>query len=776
MLTNKNEVQIKPTKGYVTKNEPLESAEETRIEDRFNENVRENRSRTKSRSEKRHRTTTSTTPFSDFIDDQESSTISADYEPATRASSRAPPIETTTPLQISADKFEITINQDLFNPNKSNKKDDIIIEHHQWNYHPKATVVPKEDPSRRENRPPNNSSDNHKKEANQQGNQQANPQGNQQDQQGRNYYAKEYPNDKSNGAPTFKPMKNLKTPPTREPSNQFEPLDSESKLSDQENRLKEGDHRPAYSTSIVIDGLPGFPDPSLYLDKSESTVMPRAMVKNKTERPEVDGRNIELAADGAGFVVDNVEGNFEPISGPLNRESSNREMQSSPREPTGNQANSKQFKPIKEVIRVPKDRFIVKDPSVLWATESDESSSSSEEQQDLGAKPNKVNKPAPPAFFKRKQMDSSGFSQPHGNSRPPFKLGIRPPPLSNPNLNSPSIKFVESVAESSQMNNKMLLLPLNKGNMMMAPKFGVQPNANGRLNERLNERLSERFNERLYNPAFRLAARRKREVSGEENKRTDGRIYRIFSFNQPTNGKPSDLDSSSNVNVERNNKPLKTSNYNYNNLYNNNLYNPNDDKVKVKDERVDEIVTDKPQQQQIPKKVAKPKKRVNPKPPVRQPNFLEDNPFINLFNTLTNIGQNSLNQAIGRSSGPTANANYQRAANEDESSDDEELDGNQVSTAKPKQKYGILGSGNYEVINGGIYKDPAKPKNGQPQQAFSTSDYSKENSKENAGQNNSNLNNFTPFSFSDIPLLGGFQGFDNFSKASQLSERTIKNN
>ena len=299
LLTSKNENQIRPTKGYVVKSGPLaESVEETRIEDRFNENI--NQSRTKSRSEKRHRTSTSTTPFSDFIEDQEASTSSPEYELSSRAP-KAAPVETTTSLQVTGDKFEITINQDLFNPNRSNKKqNDIVIEHHQWNYQPEA----KEDSSKREAAPSSNSSDNHHKKEDH--------------QPGRNYYAKDYQNDKPNRQQAAKPTKNLKAPPTKEPLNQFEPMDAESKPNDQENRLKENEQRPAYSTNIVIDGLPGFPDPSLYMDKSESTVMPRAVVKNKTAKLEVDGRNIELAADGAGFVVDNVEGNFEPISGPLN--------------------------------------------------------------------------------------------------------------------------------------------------------------------------------------------------------------------------------------------------------------------------------------------------------------------------------------------------------------------------------------------------------------------------------------------------------------------------
>lgn len=620
------------------------------------------------------------------------------------------PVETTTPIQMTEEKIEITINQNqgLYNKplNKKPNGDGIVIEHHHHlNYHPKSKIKTKSlnDPNyltnKLDNRLTNNSSirttkDQHKNNRN------------------RTNGSKSI--SKSKMDHDFKktnsePISELKT----ESSNQFEPLDSEGKLNDDQSN-KEIPER-TYSTNIVIDGLPGFPDPTLY----ESTIT-RTLIKNKTDqRLEIDD-GIELAADGAGFVIGEIgKDNFETTNEKIETEQISKASsdRTNYKESTdNNKMNMIQNKPIKEQIKVSKERFVVKEPSVIWATESDESA----EEEEIGSKLAKIDKSIQSVFYRRDLKKQSENKQ-YGADNLSASLNNKNSRLHLTNSNSPSINFVETVAaESNQLNKQILVQMMQNGNLhhpkilksnfVNSPKFATPqlPLQHKKSNFNLRERQYSN------NPTFRLQTRNKRDLNLDENKintksdtkndaRTDvktdkNKIYRIFSFNQqeqPINlikNSRTDLETSSNVNVERN-KPLKTSNYNYNNM---NLYNPNeaDDKVKELDKSKELGNSGEKnefnKQQQNLKKV-KPKKRIRPIKPMRQPNFIDDNPFINLFNTLTTLGQNSLSQAMGQNN-MNSNRNYQRVANEDESSDDEEIDNNLVSTEKPK--YGILGSGN----------------------------------------------------------------------------------
>lgn len=764
-MLNRNENQARSTKHFVTaKTEPLVEAaiEESRINDRTNSLNRSNRSK----NEKRLKlVTTSTTPFSDFIDEQESteSSNNQDYEPQ---NSGKAPIETTTPIQITEEeKIQITINQNPFssNNNRPNKKsNEVVIEHH-LNYLPKVNLNAK---SLDDSKEGNHSSANARKIKN-------NYESNRNNHQNakRNRLQNDVQLESKNNSKSNHLRNQIMENKPEGPVNQFEPLDSESRSGDQEDKTE--DRQRTYSSNIVIDGLPGFPDPSLYMDKSESTIIPRTLIRNKTAKLELEGKNVELAADGAGFVVDSLDSNDDRES--LSRESSNLRESNDNKMSDNKMANDdSQINkvPVREQIKNIKDRFTVKDPSVIWATESDESA---EEQELANNKLNKPNKSIPSVFYKR-NLNQHQHKQSSGNSLNQYNL--RPAHLNAKSGRFPSTKHAaETVAESNQLNNKIPILVsmLHKpDNRIITPNQRTVV-ANSNFGYSADQ-------QRQFNPKFILERTRSKRAT-EKDANLDGKVYRIFSSlnQQPTNliknRKSIDLDAGSS---NEQNRPLKTSNYNYNNL---NIYNPNDDKSKVVDRSKEDKIgnsgeNDYNTERQNNLKKIKPKKKLN-RPPVRQPNFLEDNPFLNLFNTLTNIGQTSLSQALGQNNNLDTsrnNVNYQRASNENESSDDDELDGNVVSTEKPK--YGILGSGNIEIINGGIYKDVSKPssKNSQPQQAFSTSDYSKDklNSGRNNGQNNSNLNNFTPFSFNDIPLLQGFQGFDNFSKAaSKLNERVI---
>lgn len=742
----------------------------------------------KFRNDKHRPTTISAIAFTDFIENQEATDASSrDYDNRIINA----PSETTTPIKINEDKIEITFQNQ--SPGAKKAEEVVIEHHHHLNYYPKTKIKSLDEQTNKDERKvrlKNSKDDYHIKSKND------------------NRIFKPNTDLERKTNHKDKELKNLE-----EPTNQFELLESENKSTEKE---VSSDNKSPRS-SIVIDGLPGFPDPDLYLSRSsiDKSEFDKFSNRNKTDKLNLDNRNAELAADGAGFVSDAVGYRTNNDDDTLNRESSNREVSSYKENSASDKSSDK------------KDmRFIVKNPQVIWAAESDEST---EEEQDVNNKFVKINRSLQPVFYKNNVHTNLRSTQSNAYKNLPIS-NIQHQHLTNTRLNSPSIKFVEAaVAESKQLNNKIpLIVSMHNNNLgklstILKTSSNYQPSSS--FNNLSPQLLKSNFglaNERHYNPSFRLQTRRKREIANKNVAAgKDRKVYRIFSFNQKpinlTENKSTDLDTSSNVNVERNsqqrnerNKPLKTSNYNYNNI---NLYSPpnyrSNDKVnedvsldgklaaeKLKEDKVgnsnendynsDNKLANLNPNGNINLKKSKPKKKFNNnRQQIRQPNFIEDNPFLNLFNTLTNIGQNSLSQALGQSNNLGTNnlgSNNlnSRASNEDEEEggdDGNNINSNSLSTEKPK--YGILGSGNYEIINGGIYKDlKAKNKINQPQQAFSTSDYSKDNSKEQLNnsyskKNNSNLNNFQPFSFNDIPLLG-FQGFDNFSKASKVNKSVIK--
>ena len=94
--------------------------------------------------------------------------------------------------------------------------------------------------------------------------------------------------------------------------------------------------------------------------------------------------------------------------------------------------------------------------------------------------------------------------------------------------------------------------------------------------------------------------------------------------------------------------------------------------------------------------------------------------------------------------------------------------------SRKHQKYGILGSGNFEIIRGGIYSDDESASNNVPnyvqengqnndRKSEQASDQFTPNS-ENNNEDDSEQNQFGPFNvdfFTGSPVLG-FQGYDNF--------------
>ena len=131
-------------------------------------NERDYRLKNNFRNEKRSKSisATTTTPFSDFIDEQEPTELTPEFENSRTVNS---PIETTTPLQITEEKFQITINQnqDLFSQMKpmNKKSEEVLIEHHHHlNYHPKTKLINKKNlndlnqSAKLDNYLPNNSS------------------------------------------------------------------------------------------------------------------------------------------------------------------------------------------------------------------------------------------------------------------------------------------------------------------------------------------------------------------------------------------------------------------------------------------------------------------------------------------------------------------------------------------------------------------------------------------------------------------------------------------
>lgn len=804
-ILNRNELESKSTGNQfvsVKRDPSAEMIEESRIDgkmDSMNNKLKINRSKNERRSRS---STTSTTPFIDFIDEQEFTESSTDYEQNSKASLNNL-VDITTPMQITEeDKIQITINQsqNAFNSNRrpNDKVDnEVVIEHHHHLNYPtvKSNNHKKSDDSKEDHllTKTTNSAINSRKQTDNRINK------NQHHNHSMNSNSKNNQKISSKTKTSLDHAKeNTIENKTEESINQFEPLDLESPTN-KSDKKNENNER-IYSSNIVIDGLPGFPDPSLYLDRAETNQIHRSSTNRTNVKLDLNGDHFELAADGSGFVVDSLDETERRI-----RESNSndqKETNDNKSESSEEQIQKTSKTPIKEQIKIVKDnRFLVKDPSVIWATESDESA---EEEESIN-KQNKINKSLPPIFYRRNlQQPNQPLVKQAIQSENQFdQRKSQQQNLRTDNERLPSIKFVTDTngIKPKQLTNELpLLISMHNNRLMKSNQPRTSIGASNYLS----------FNNGFNSPTFRLdRIRNKRNIDKEKtdeliNKNGENqRMYKIFSglnqplsLNQLKNRKFIDLETSPNEQK----KPLKTSNYNYNNM---NIYNPNEHKLKSdldRSNRDDQMITNSPindSNEEILKNKIKTKKKLKNQPPtpVRQPNFIEDNPFLNLFNTLTSIGQTSLNQALGQTISTNNNnkndkklisnrnsndLNYQRASNENESSDDDELDGNLVSTEKPK-KYSILGSGNYEILNGGIYKDTVKQKqsskNSQPQQAsFDSSDYSKENNlKKDNGQinNNSNLNNFTPFSFNDIPLLG-FQGFDNFSKASNLNGHVIK--
>jgi hypothetical protein len=105
--------------------------------------------------------------------------------------------------------------------------------------------------------------------------------------------------------------------------------------------------------------------------------------------------------------------------------------------------------------------------------------------------------------------------------------------------------------------------------------------------------------------------------------------------------------------------------------------------------------------------------------------------------------------------------------------------------SRKSQKYGILGSGNFEIIRGGIYSDEESASNNVPNYAHENSQQSNRKSEQvhhdyapNSESNNEDdsepNNQFGPFNvdfFSGSPVLG-FQGYDNFGATSVEKYKT----
>lgn len=98
--------------------------------------------------------------------------------------------------------------------------------------------------------------------------------------------------------------------------------------------------------------------------------------------------------------------------------------------------------------------------------------------------------------------------------------------------------------------------------------------------------------------------------------------------------------------------------------------------------------------------------------------------------------------------------------------------------SRKQNKYGILGSGNFEIIRGGIYSDDESASNNVPNYVHENSEQNDRKTddvahhyspnRESNNEDDSESNRFGPFNvdfFSGSPVLG-FQGYDNFGATS----------
>lgn len=101
-----------------------------------------------------------------------------------------------------------------------------------------------------------------------------------------------------------------------------------------------------------------------------------------------------------------------------------------------------------------------------------------------------------------------------------------------------------------------------------------------------------------------------------------------------------------------------------------------------------------------------------------------------------------------------------------------------AATPNTKQNYGILGSGNFEIIRGGIYSDDEAKSGSDTHYARGMSETVKSSNNDFDEYNEATVNSKAPYSteeyFSNNPVLG-FQGYDNFRAASNTQKKIAPN-